>query len=65
LFLPDETLDLASNNAVAAVAQALHFVLMQLLLYVHQLFILQYFMLQQLPHDDSSASSAAACKSRM
>jgi len=53
--------DLASND-VTVVAQAQQFVLMQLLLHVHQLFILQYFMLQQLPHDDSSASATEHAK---
>ena len=37
--------DLASNYVVAAVTQAQQFVLMQLLLHIHQLSILQYFML--------------------
>ena len=44
--------DLAFNDAVAAMAQAQQSMLMQLLLHVHQLSILQYFMLQQLPHDN-------------
>jgi hypothetical protein len=57
--------DLASNDAVTTVAQAQQFVLMQLLLHVHQLSIMQYFMLQQLPYDDSLSSAAAACRSRM
>ena len=47
-----QKMNLASNDAIAAVAQAQQFVLMQRLLHVHQLSILQYFMLQQLPHDD-------------
>ena len=45
-------MNLASSDAIAAMAQAQQFVMMQRFLHVHQLFILQYFMLQQLPHDD-------------
>ena len=41
---------LTFKDDVAAVAQSQQFLLMQL--HVHQLSILQYFMLQQLPHDD-------------
>jgi len=47
-----QKMNLASNDAIAAVAQAQQFALMQRLLHVHQLSILQYFMLQQLPHDN-------------
>jgi len=39
--------------------------LMQLLLHVHQLSILQYVMLQQLPQGDSSISAAQHAKRRM
>ena len=57
--------DLASNDDVVAVAQPQQFLLMQLLLHVHQLSILQYFMLQYLSHDDSLVFVAQHAKSRM
>ena len=54
--------DLASNYVVAAVTQAQQFVLMQLLLHTQQLSILLYFLLHQLPYDDSSTSAAKHAK---
>jgi len=55
--------NLASNDVVAAVAQAQQSMLMQLPLRVHQQSILRYFMLQLLPHDDSLTSAAEHAKS--
>ena len=54
---------LTFKDDVAAVAQSQQFLLMQL--HVHQLSILQYFMQQQLPNDDSSVSAAQHAKIRM
>jgi len=55
--------NLASNDVVAAVAQAQQSMLMQLPLRVHQQSILRYFMLQLLPHDDLLTSAAEHAKS--
>jgi len=55
--------NLASNDVVAAVAQAQQSMLMQLPLRVHQQSILRYFMLQLLPHDDSLTFAAEHAKS--
>ena len=55
--------NLASNDVVAAVAQAQQSMLMQLPLRVHQQSILRYFMLQLLAHDDSLTSAAEHAKS--